>query len=263
MTNIRTISRAGAVGAASLLLAAGAAGAAYATQSRALASTWSGTWKIPDAGTLVTAKFTQSGNSVTGTYGTGTFTGTASGSTLTGIARWDIEGPIIDVSCVYWKTTFAADGKSFAGYTGQQVYGMPNSPPTCPPVAETGYHLALTGTCVSGGCLGNSGAATKPAVLGTWEYLGGAVRVTATGTGFAGVVLKKTTERCSRPIGQHIWTIAPNGAAYSGTHLAYTSACKPIAVRATFTITQKQSAFALKLCTGNACTTHKRLKPPA
>ncbi|HLY93395.1 MAG TPA: hypothetical protein VKP14_00960 [Gaiellaceae bacterium] len=101
-------------------------------------------------------------------------------------------------------------------------------------------------------------------MLGTWEFLGGAVRVTASGAGFAGVVTAKTSEGCSRPVGQHIWTIAARGATYAGTHVTYLRpGCKAKTVAATFAITQKQDTYTLNVCTGNVCTTHKRLKPPA
>lgn len=240
-----------------------AAGIAPAAQGRALDRTWTGSWEY--RGWPWT--FTQQGTSVTGASPTTNYhlSGTVSGATLTGTTYGD---NTLIAQCEYVKLTLAADGRSFSGYMSGSVTGKPGTTPTCPPVAASAG-IPVSGTCKGGACLASTGETAKLSVLGTWSYRGGTVVVTAAGTTrFAGVVGVAPKERCKRPAGQRIWSIAGSGPAYSGTHLVLAApGCKPAATAATFVVAKSESAVTLRLCTTAAgtktCTTLARVKPPA
>lgn len=235
-----------------------------AAQGRSLDTTWSGTWTYRG----LPWTFTQSGSIITGVEATTNYrlTGTVSGSTLTGKTYGD---NTLVAQCEYVKLTLAADGTSFSGYMSGSVTGKPGTTPVCPPVAASAG-IPVTGTCTGGACMESTGARAKAAVLGTWSYRGGTVVVKAgsSASQFVGVVATATRETCKRPAGQRIWTIAGSGTALSGTHLHLaTPGCKASTVPATFTVTKKGSAYALRLCTTvggtPVCSTLARLKPPA
>jgi len=63
-------------------------------------------------------------------------------------------------------------------------------------------------------------------IEGTWNFSGGQVEVSSSGSGsFVGIVTQPTTfQTCIHQVGERIWEITGNGTHYTGTHLGWHAA---------------------------------------
>jgi len=244
-----------------LVLLLGVAIVAPAASARALDQTWSGSWYYRGENYTLAQK----GMTVTGMgdLTKSQITATVNGSVLTG--KWFAdkqlkpggEPGVLYSRCEYIRWTMDTGGKVFDAVFGADVWGTAGVIPSCPPTSSL---IPTTGECKGGACLQNTSQAVKPSIVGTWSYLGGSVRVTASRSGFVGVVATSTSEKCKRVAGQRIWELSGAGP-YTGTHVALSApGCKTIKLPATFTVAKDK----LKLCTTAAgkktCSTLGRLK---
>jgi lysophospholipase L1-like esterase len=134
-----------------------------------------------------------------------------------------------------WDITAAGGGK----YTGTHV-GF-HAAPGCEPfpgfrttweIADSGGKLSLR-VCFTIPDSGRVGCNTlerlKPpeaSVEGHWNFNGGIVRVTASGTGFIGTIVKETrVSVCPHPVGEVMWRFSKvSPGKYRGTHLGFKTA---------------------------------------
>jgi hypothetical protein len=90
-------------------------------------------------------------------------------------------------------------------------------------------------------------------IEGSWLFENGQVLVEATGPGtFRGTVVKPTRfTACTHPVGQVMWQMTGAGAAYTGTHIWYTSECaENPGGQSTWQITSTDPAnYTLRFCT--------------
>lgn len=115
-------------------------------------------------------------------------------------------------------------------------------------------------------------------IVGSWNFGGGVVQVTSSGTGFTGTIVKATQfSDCVHPVGEVIWRITPSGTSYTGTHAWFASPapeCKlgGLANRgqSTWSIVESGSSLLLHFCTTNPtngadtrCSDLTRAKPVA
>jgi hypothetical protein len=113
---------------------------------------------------------------------------------------------------------------------------------------------------------------TSDPIVGFWNYGGGVVQVTGSGTRFRGTVVKETSfSACTHPLGEVIWQVRKTTAGYAGTHLWFLNAntCQGKGPgQATWIIRASGSRYVLRLCstsptdaTDTVCSNLTRARP--
>jgi hypothetical protein len=115
-------------------------------------------------------------------------------------------------------------------------------------------------------------------IVGFWNYGGGIVQVTGSGTSFTGRIVKATRfSDCDHPVGELIWRITKTGEGYTGTHAWFATAAPECKLggpadrgSATWSIVESESSLRLRFCTTSPrnssdtrCTDLTRAKPVA
>ena len=98
-------------------------------------------------------------------------------------------------------------------------------------------------------------------VIGQWNYSGGVVQVTGSGTSFVGVVVTPTAfSSCTHPAGQQIWSMTGSNGSYSGTHVGFwLDDCSDNPMATTFTVTAGADGhYELTFCNEVGCVTLTR-----
>lgn len=98
-------------------------------------------------------------------------------------------------------------------------------------------------------------------IVGDWEYQGGVISVTGSGTSFSGVITKATSfNQCTHAVGQRIWTIRGSNGSYSGTHIGVNLAdCTDLPMAANWSLQDNgDGTYSLRLCAEAGCATLHR-----
>ena len=120
---------------------------------------------------------------------------------------------------------------------------------------------AVAGALLTTALLGSAQARpvdTDP-IVGFWNYGGGVVQVTGSGSSFSGTIVKATRfSDCDHPVGEVIWRIAKSGDGYTGTHAWFASGAPSCRLGgaadrgpSTWSIDDSGSSLRLHWCTTN------------